>query len=188
MEEKGRPAAFCELPPCHVNTSRHSTRGRIGRPYNRADTLARCAREPKIEARACGFRRIALAAFTFNHVVADFKFALVVDILIRQPTITDELPPPPSIPSPTGRSRIRRSSGDFVESMLLRLRGPPFPGKTFGHTDQRTHRTARPRPCQCMRAGGAVLFGVLRQTRRTIRILGFPSGTHNFQLPPHISI
>src|SRR5271155_3589474 len=88
LEEKGRQTSFRELPPCLVNTSRHRTRRRIGRPYNRADTRARCAREPKVEARACGFRRIALAAFTFNHVVADFKFAPVVDILISQPTIT----------------------------------------------------------------------------------------------------
>jgi hypothetical protein len=93
MEQKGRLTAFRELPPCCVDTSRHRTRRRIGRPYDRADALAQCAREPKIEAGARGFRRIALDAFTFNHVVADFKFAPALDFLPGEPAITDELTP-----------------------------------------------------------------------------------------------
>lgn len=47
-------------------------------------------REAEFEACACSFSRIAFAACAFHHVIADLELSPALNVLICQPTITNE--------------------------------------------------------------------------------------------------
>ena len=83
-------ATFHKFASRRVDTSSHRAGCDIGRPDNRADTLARGVAESEVKTRTRSLCGIALATFTLNNVIANLKLPFTLDILVCQPTITDE--------------------------------------------------------------------------------------------------